>query len=116
VHPLLAGLYSPTDEAPGYGWSVQTVPREQLHEFPHLPGVLRFLILAGPLLRDVADVIEGGGVGFFLDVKPFLVPITDEGVPGAAEVLLLHFVMECQVYSASDLRSPLDPFFRRHNR
>jgi hypothetical protein len=63
------------------------VPQEQLHEFPHLPRVLWFLIPAGPLLRDVADVTEGGGVGFFSDVKPFLVPITDGGVLGAAEVL-----------------------------
>jgi hypothetical protein len=87
MHPLQAGLYSPTDEAPGYDWSVQMVPREQLHELPHLPVIFWLLILAGPLLWDVANVTEGGGVGFFSDVKPFLVPITEGGVPGAAEVL-----------------------------
>jgi hypothetical protein len=109
VHPLLAGLYSLTNEAPGYGWSIQTVPWEQLHELPHLPIVLWLLILADPFLRDVTGVAKGGSVGFFSDVKPFLVPITDEGVPRAAEVFRFHSVMKCQVHSAGDLRSPLGP-------
>jgi hypothetical protein len=63
------------------------VPREQLHELPHLPGVLGFLVLADSLLQDVADVTKGGGVGLFSDVKPFFVPITNGGVLGVAEVL-----------------------------
>jgi hypothetical protein len=95
VHPLLARLHSPTDEAAGYGWFVQTVPRGQLHELPHLPGVLWFLDPTNSLLWDVANVTKGGGVGLFLDVKLFLVPITKGGIPGATEVLRLHFVTEC---------------------
>jgi hypothetical protein len=98
VHPLLARLYSPTDEAPGYGWSIQTGPREQLHELPHLPGILRLLIPGDSLLRDVTNVTEGGGVGLFSDVEPFLVPITKGGILGAAEVLRLHSITECQVH------------------
>jgi hypothetical protein len=112
----LARLHSPTDEAPGYGWFVQTVPWEQLHEVPHLPDVLQFIILADSLLWDVANVTKGGGVGLFSDVEPFLVPITKGGILGAAEVLRLHSIMKCQVHSFGDLRSPLDPFFRRQNR
>jgi hypothetical protein len=87
VHPLLARLYSPADEVPGYGWSVQMGPREQLHELPHLPSVLRLLVPAESVLRDVTNVIEGGGVGLLSDVEPFLVPIAKGGILGAAEVL-----------------------------
>jgi hypothetical protein len=76
-----------TDEAPGYGWFIQTGPQEQLHELPHLLGVLWFLVPADPLLRDVANVTKGGGVGLFSDVEPFLIPITKGGILGAAEVL-----------------------------
>jgi hypothetical protein len=68
VHPLLARLYSLTDEAPGYGWSIQMGPWEQLHELPHLPGVLWLLIPADSLLQDVTNITEGGGVGLFSDV------------------------------------------------
>jgi hypothetical protein len=84
MHPLLERLHSPTDEAPGYGWSVQAVPQEQLHELPHLPGVLRFLVPADSLLRDVANITKGDGVGLFSDVKPFFVPITNGGILGPA--------------------------------
>jgi hypothetical protein len=48
------------------------IPREQLHELPHLPGVLRFLVPADSFLWDVANVTKGGGVGLFSDIKPFL--------------------------------------------
>jgi hypothetical protein len=95
MHLLLARLYSPTDEAPGYNWSIQTVPQEQCQELPHPPGVLWSLVLADPLLRDVANVTKGGGVGLFSDVEPFLVPLTKRGILGAAEVLQFHSITEC---------------------
>jgi hypothetical protein len=63
------------------------VPWEQLHELPHLPVILWLLLPADPLLWDVTGIAKGGGVGFFSDVKPFVVPITNGGVLGAAEVL-----------------------------
>jgi hypothetical protein len=62
-------------------------PREQLHELPHLPGVLWLLVPADSILRDVTNITEGGGVGLFLNVEPFLVPIAKGGILGAAEVL-----------------------------
>jgi hypothetical protein len=61
-------------------------PWEQLHEIPNLPGVLRFLVPANSLLQDVANVTEGGSVGLFSDVEPFLVPITKGGILGVSEV------------------------------
>jgi hypothetical protein len=87
------------------------VPREQLHEIPHLPDILRSLIPADSLLRDVANVTKGDGVGLFSNVKPFLYQSPTEVFQGATEVFRLHSIMECQVHSAGDLRSPLDPFF-----
>jgi hypothetical protein len=92
MHPLLARLHSLTDEAPGYGWSIQMIPQEQLHELPHLPGVLWFLVLADSLLWDVANVTKGDGVGPFSNVISFFVPITKGGILGVAEVLRLHSI------------------------
>jgi hypothetical protein len=87
VHHLLSRLYSPANEAPDHGWTIQTVPREKRHEFPHLSGVLWPLIPTDPLLQDVTDVTKGGSVGLFSDVEPLLVPFTKRGIPGIVEVL-----------------------------
>jgi hypothetical protein len=44
-----------------------------------------------------------------MNVKPLLVPISERGVPGAVQVLLLHPIPESQVHSTDNFGASLGP-------
>jgi hypothetical protein len=61
------------------------------------------------LVWNIPDIAQRSAVGLFTNVKPLLVPISDRGVLGTAQVLLLHPIPEGQVHSASNFGVTLGP-------
>jgi hypothetical protein len=110
VHPPLAWLHPSADEVPGHRRPVQTIQWEQRHQLLHLYDQLWSLIPGYSLVWNVTDVAQRSTVGFFADVKPFLIPISDRGVPRTAQKLLLHPISERQVYSTDNFGAALGPF------
>jgi hypothetical protein len=97
------------DEIPDHSRSVQAIPREQRHQLLHLPDQLWPLILGHSLLQNIPNVAQSSAIGLFVNVKPLLVPISERGVPGTAQELLLHSISECQVHSTGNFGATLGP-------
>jgi hypothetical protein len=99
----------PANEAPRHSRSVWVVPWELRHQLLYLPGQLWSLILGYSLVQNIPDVAQRSAVGLFVNVKPLLLPISERGVPGTTQVLLLHPILERQVHSTSNFGATLGP-------
>jgi hypothetical protein len=109
VHPPLARLHTPTNEARDHSRSVQAIPREQRHQLLHLPGQFWSLILGHPLVWNIPDIAKRSTIGLFTNIKLLLVPISERGVLVAVKVLLLHPIPKGQVRSTSNFGAILGP-------
>jgi hypothetical protein len=109
MHPPLARLRTSANEVPGHIRSVQAIPWEQHHQLLHLPGQLWSLILGHSLVQNIPDITNRSVVGLFANVKPLLIPISERGVPGAVQVLLLHPIPKGQVHSTGNFGAALGP-------
>jgi hypothetical protein len=89
--------------------SVQAVPREQRHQLLHLPSQLWSLIPGYSLVWNIPDVAQCSAIRLFTNAKPLLVPVSERGVPGIAQVLLLHPIPEGQVHSTGNFGATLGP-------
>jgi hypothetical protein len=82
---------------------------EQCHQLLHLLDQLWTLILGYSLVWNIPDVAQCSVVGLFANVKPLLVPISERGVLGTAQVLLLHPILEHEVHSTGNFGAALGP-------